>query len=134
MTEPKLINLFAPTESGETKYTGRFLGFIKDDEFNALMKNPDKVSTRLESKATQPIVEIASKFDDVVGYRLVMTIKKIDDRSVLRKMLFISERIDIIDSVVPSSTDKTNESEEMKTGKVTFRYTGGKNITAQEVS
>jgi len=129
MAEQKLIHLSTSTKDGVKKYTGRFLGFIKDDEFNALMKNPDKVSTRLESKATQPIVEVASKFDDVVGYRLVMTVKKIDGENILKKMLFISERIEIIDSVVPASD---TGDEKKKVGKVTFRSANQEDVIVQE--
>jgi len=109
----QLIELSTTIAGKERKYVGRFLGFIKDSEFNALIQNSDKVATRLESKATQPIMEVAAKFNEMIGHRLVMTVKKIDDTTVLKKMLFITEGLEVIDSVVPAK-DKEN-------GKVTFR-------------
>ena len=72
----KLIKLRTKVDGKETVFTGRFLGFIKDDEFNALVQNAKSVSSRLESKATQPIMEVAAKFDDVTGHRLVMTMSR----------------------------------------------------------
>jgi hypothetical protein len=91
------------TTVGEKKmiYTGRFLGFIKDDEFNALIQNTDEVGPKLESKPTQPLLEVASKFDNMAGYRLVMVVKTENGKSVLAKKLFISESLSMIVAVTP---------------------------------
>ena len=102
-----LIELSTTIAGKERKYVGRFLGFIKDDEFNALVQNSDKVSARLESKATQSIMEVAAKFSEMIGHRLVMTVKKMDDINVKKKMLFITEGLEIIDSVT-GGKDKEN--------------------------
>ena len=122
--DKQLIDLSTTVVGKERKYTGRFLGFITDSEFNALVQNPDKVPTRLESKATQPIMETAAKFDDVVGHRLVMTVKKVDDKDVFKKTLFITEGLEVIDSVVPRK-DK-------KLGKVTFKSCNEETIEVRE--
>ena len=121
----QLIDLSTTIAGKERKYTGRFLGFIKDDEFNALIQNADKVSTRLESKATQPIMEVATKFSEMIGHRLVMTVKKVDDKDVLNKTLFITEGLEVIDSVVPGK-DKEN-------GKVTFKSCSEEIIEVKEI-
>jgi len=121
MGKQSLINLFAK----DIKYTGRFLGFIKDDEFNALVQNAEKVSSRIESKATQPIMEIISKYSDMTGYRLTMAVKKIDDKHVDKKTLYISESLDMVDSVVPKSNEEP-------LGKITFTTNSKDTIIVQE--
>jgi hypothetical protein len=120
----QLINLSTKIAGKEYTYTGRFLGFIKDDEFNALVQKPGEVSTRLESKGTQPIMDVVGKFSTITGHRLVMTIKKVDDELINKKMLFISEGLDLIDSI-PAEKDKKN-------GKVTFKSVNDETIEVQE--
>jgi hypothetical protein len=94
-------NIILDTTIGnkDVKYVGRFLGFIKDDEFNALVDKPGKVAQRLESKASLPLVEIAKTKAKLNGCRLVMTIKKIDDEACFAKRLFVSGRLDFIKEV-----------------------------------
>ena len=120
----QLIDLSTEIAGKERKYTGRFLGFIKDSEFNALVQNPDKVATRLESKATQPIMDVVAKFSTITGHRLVMTVRKMDDVSVTKKMLFITEGLELIDSIA-AGKDKEN-------GKVTFKSVNDETIEVQE--
>lgn len=121
----QLIDLSVTIAGKERRYIGRFLGFIKDSEFNALIQNADKVATRLESKATQPIMEVAAKFSEMIGHRLVMTVKKVDDKDVLKKTLFITEGLEVIDSVVPRK-DKED-------GKVTFKSCNEEIIEVKEI-
>jgi hypothetical protein len=102
MSDKKLILLKTKIDDEEIEYTGRFLGFIKEDEFNALCQSTPEVSTKLESKATQDLIEVSKKFDNMTGYRLVMTVKKVGDKSVLKKTLFVSEDLDIITEVKPA--------------------------------
>ncbi len=120
----QLINLHMTIDQEEYEYTGRFLGFIKDDEFNALVQNTDKVAAKIESKATQSIMDVASAFSDMAGYRLVMTVKKIFNQSVPGKILLITDGLDVIDKVIPSSDDKP--------GKVGFQTLKQDIITVEE--
>jgi hypothetical protein len=125
MSDKKLILLKTKIDDEEIEYTGRFLGFIKEDEFNALCQSTSEVSTKLESKATQDLIEVSKKFDNMTGYRLVMTVKKVGDKSVLKKTLFVSEDLDIITEVKPAlGTDP---------GQVRIQANNGTNdITVQE--
>jgi hypothetical protein len=137
MSTQQLVKLVTTVDGKEQTYTGRFLGFIKDDEFNALVQKPDKVATRLESKATQSLMDVATKFDTMIGHRLVMTIKKIGDAEHVSKSLFITEGLTIIDSVTPRVDRKwdtvTAKYTEAAMGKVTFQVGGdGENIEVQE--
>lgn len=132
----KLVELTTTVDGKERKYVGRFLGFIKDDEFNGLVQNTDDVANRLESKATQPLTEVAAKFDDIAGHRFVMTVKKIDNETCLKKVLFITERLSMIDSVAPArdkTWDNTKQAYDPATpGKVTFQAGENDNIVVQE--
>ena len=126
--DQNLINLHKLVDGKERKYNGRFLGFIKDDEFNALIQNTKEVAPRLESKATQPLMEIVSKFDNMKGYRLVMTVRKIDKDDTLKKMLLVTEGLEMIDTVVPKTKNAKND----LIGQVTFQTADQDIIVVQE--
>jgi len=127
MSVQQQISLTMTVAGKERKYTGRFLGFIKDSQFNAMIQHPDEVPTRLESKATQPIMEIAAKFDEIMGHRLIMTVRKVDNENVLKKMLFITEGLEVINSVA-KGTGKDKD-----VGKVTFKSTSEEIIEVEEI-
>lgn len=120
-----LIELSTKVNGKDTIYTGRFLGFIKDDEFNALVQSTDNVAARLESKATLPIMDVAAKFDIMTGHRLIMTVKKVNGASTVKKTLFITEPLLMIDSVSPSSSAG-------KPGEVTFQAREDNSIVVRE--
>jgi len=93
------VELHYLVDKTEHKYVGRFLGFIKDDEFNAICQSK-KAASKIESKETRPLIEVCKMYDTLTGYRLVMVIKKINDTSVfVDKKLFISERLNYISLV-----------------------------------
>jgi len=132
MSKQQLIELVT-TESGkERKYLGRFLGFIKDDEFNALIQKTTDVSPRLESKNTQPLIEVAAKFDNMAGYRLIMVVKKIDGESTLKKLLYVSQGLTMIDSVTPRTEEDKEKKIEASPGAVTFQMDGDENLVVRE--
>lgn len=130
MSTKKFIKLKTKIDGEERIYKGRFLGFIKDDEFNALVQNAKEVGVKLESKATQPLLDVAAKFDSLTGYRLVMTVRSVGDKAgtmhnVPDKTLFITEGLDYISSVIPG---------EGKSGrKVILQGSDTEDITVQEV-
>jgi len=109
MADKDLIEL---TTENKT-YTGRFLGFMKDDEFNALVQNGDKVASRIETKATQDIMDTAIKFNDVSGHRLVMAVKEID-RATTNKKLFVSARLNVCRLVDPANGKVTLTTEDQE--------------------
>ena len=80
----------------EKIYEGRFLGFLKDDEFNALVQRVNDLAGRIESKPSQSIVEVARSVSDLPGTRLVMVVKKSGSETELRKKLLVSPRCDYI--------------------------------------
>lgn len=93
----KIIELTVELDNKEErKYTGRFLGFIKDDEFNALTQSKE-LAHKIESKETKSITSVCSAMDTLNGQRLVMTIKKINDVNINgSKKLFVSEKLNYI--------------------------------------
>jgi hypothetical protein len=94
------IELHCLADKKEYKYVGRFLGFIKDDEFNAICQSK-AAAGKIESKETKSLMDVCSKYDELTGYRIVMVIKKIDNRMITNKKLFVSERLSFISSVEP---------------------------------
>jgi hypothetical protein len=132
MSKQELIELCTTEDGKGRKYIGRFLGFIKDDEFNALVQNTDQVATRLESKATLSIMEIAAMFDNMAGHRLIMTVRKIDDKSVAKKTLYVTEGLTMINSVSPRTKEDKEKKTKASPGKVTFQAGENENIVVQE--
>jgi hypothetical protein len=124
MSKQNLIILTTKVKDKEQKLTGRFLGFIKDDEFNALYASTNDVASKLESKATQPIMDVVPKFDNMDGYRLVMTVRKVDEKTVIRKTLFVTEGLDMITEVKPGIGTEG--------GSVVLQAGGNSDITVQE--
>lgn len=89
-----MITAEIPLNGGETRtYTGRFLGLILDDQFNALVQEKD-VMRKIETRPSLPLCPVFMKNDNLSGHRFVMTVKKINGNSVAGKQLFVSERLD----------------------------------------
>jgi len=114
------VELHYPTDGTKPKYIGRFIGFIKDDEFNAICQSKNAAS-RIESKETKPLIGICTKHDTLKGYRIVMVIKKSNNISIPSKKLFISEKLDYISLI--------NKKEK----KVIFESEDGDNIVIREI-
>ena len=132
MSKQQLIELVTTEDGQEKKYVGRFLGFIKDDEFNALVQKTGDVSPRLESKGTQPLMEVVTKFDNMAGYRLIMAIKKIDGVATVKKLLYITKNLVMIDSVTPRIEEDKGKKIEASSGKVTFQVGNDENLVVKE--
>ena len=93
------ITLKIKLDDKNYEYVGRFLGFMKNDEFNAMVQNIDKVAGKIESRATQSLIEMARSVDNLPASRLVMTVKKFNGEEQLAKKLFVSPRCHFISSV-----------------------------------
>ena len=118
MASKNLITLTVPTAGGKDRiYEGRFLGFIKDDEFNAMAQEKD-AAAKVESRETKDMVGICRAMDDVEGMRLVLTAKKINGKNTKTKTLFISEKLTMI--------------REVSTTNVTFMLDNGDDMLAEE--
>lgn len=114
------VELHYLVDKTEHKYVGRFLGFIKDDEFNAICQSK-KAAQKVESKETKPLIEVCKNYDTLVGYRIVMVIKKTDGTSIIAKKLFISEKLNYISQV--NSKEK----------RATFVSESDNNLVMQEI-
>lgn len=95
MAKSPQVDLLTITGKQERKYTGRFLGFIKDDEFNALCHSKE-LANKIECKETQPLMGAIINRSNLSGYRLVLVVKKVNDTAVKDKRLFVSEKLDLI--------------------------------------
>ena len=84
-------------------YEGRCLGLMTPAEYAALIEQP-KLRSKLWTGETVPIGAI-SEINDVSDLRLVMTLKKRGSVEVFKKVLFISEPLDIVCHVAKDKTD-----------------------------
>lgn len=132
MSKQQLIELSVTEDGQERKYVGRFLGFIKDDEFNALIQKPSDVSPRLESKNTQDLMKVAAKFDNMAGFRLIMAVKKVDNEAAVKKLLYVTRGLAMIDSVTQRVEEDKGKKIEASPGKVTFQTDDDDNLIALE--
>jgi len=75
--------------------TGRFLGMIDDKEFATILNNR-KLQNKLFSAESKPIADIETMDTDIDGLRILIAVRKIDDKDTLRKTLFISEPLEMV--------------------------------------
>lgn len=101
------------------KYSGRFLGFIKDDEFNAICHSKE-LASKIECGETQSLMGSIANRSNLSGHRLVLVVKKVNDVVIKGKRLFISEKLDYISG------------EDEKERKVTFTGPDKSTIVMQE--
>lgn len=77
-------------------YEGRLLGLIDDKQFHALMTRK-AFQNKVFCCATVPLEEIRTSCRaGFNGLRLVLTIRKIDDKTVGGKHMFVTERLSYI--------------------------------------
>ena len=120
---PKRVELITSVNLEDRKYTGRFLGFIKDDEFNA-MCDSKACAAKIESKETESLMDVCldrSGDKDLSGLRIVLATKEIDGKTAKAKSLFISEKLKNIGFF------------ETQSRRVTFLTKSNKRITMQEI-
>jgi len=114
------VELHCLVDKKEYKYVGRFIGLIKDDEFNAICQSK-KAASKIESKETKSLMDVCLKYDSLTGYRAILVIRKVNDTTTHKKKLFVSERLDFISAVSPG----TNEA--------VFISENGDNLTIREI-
>jgi hypothetical protein len=78
---------------------GRFLGFVKDDEFNAIMNNPKDLGQKIWTRPTIGLTSTLARHHPA-GLRLVMTMRLEDGKDVTaNRQLFITDRISMVSTV-----------------------------------
>ena len=99
-TERKLVNVSIYGTEDQLQYTGRCLGLLTPKEYCGLV-NDKSLWTRLFTVPTKTLAAI-SELDDIEGLRLAIAVKKKgeNEEEVLRKMLFITEPLDLISQIV----------------------------------
>ena len=84
------------------RYKGRFIGFLKDDEFNSLVQNSIGLGGRIETKETKELMKLAATLPNLLGCRLVMTIRQKNGKEVYGKRLLVSGKLDYVSEVSPA--------------------------------
>jgi hypothetical protein len=90
------------TTINDIVYIGRFLGFLKDDEYQKMVGNPI-IASRIESKEGRSLLRTCSKLEDegfLHGVRFVIALRKRANKSAYKNLL-ISERLSYISEVRP---------------------------------
>lgn len=95
MSKSPQVELLTVVGEKEQTYTGRFLGFIKDDEFNALCHSKE-LASKIECRETQSLMSSIANRVRLNGYRIVLVVRKVNDVNVKDKKLYISEKLDLI--------------------------------------
>lgn len=89
------VELITSVNLENRKYIGRFLGFVKDDEFNAICDSK-ACAAKIESKETIPLLDVClghAGHKDLAGLRIVLATKEIDGKITKAKSLFVSEKL-----------------------------------------
>lgn len=107
MSKIKNINLEIDLDDGGSRtYTGRFLGFVKPDEFNALVQE-EEAARKIETRPSVDFIKVFSAFEtgkkEFLSWRIVLATKTINGEPAGEKKLFVSEPLDILASL---STEK----------------------------
>lgn len=89
-----VVNLYGHQSQIDKQYSGRLLGLITSEEFNALIKNKS-LQTKFLTSETVGIKEINDNYSELNGLRIVVAVKKIGDTEVT-KQLFVSEPLNMI--------------------------------------
>jgi hypothetical protein len=79
-------------------YEGRLLGCISEKEYLATIES-EELQKKMLSVETTPCVAIAD-IDNIEDLRLVLAIKKKNNKEVTGKKLFITEPIDFVSNIV----------------------------------
>jgi hypothetical protein len=99
----KMIRVDLFTGKLEKQYYGRLLGLINDDEFNSILKSSE-LKKRVETKETIQLSDITNNHQDIDGFRMVMTVKKVNCKDITEPKLFISERLTFVSYVQPEGS------------------------------
>lgn len=103
MSKKSTVTAEIPLEGNDSRtYTGRLLGLIKDDEFNALVQKVEAMK-KVETRPTVALCPMFMEYDEVVGHRFVLATRKINGADVQGKKMFISERLDEVSEVNPNT-------------------------------
>jgi hypothetical protein len=97
------VNLYSAQDNIDKEYQGRMLGFITGEEFNALLKNK-QLQTKFLTVESVPIEDIVKNYSVLNGLRLVVAVKKIDEKDVI-KQLFVSEPLDTVSYYYPDKKE-----------------------------
>lgn len=90
---------FITVETDEgTRYYGRLLGLIDDAEFHHTINNRG-IQNKTYSVETKSLKDLIENYGNLEGLRIVVALKKIDDQEICEKLLFISEKLEMITNV-----------------------------------
>ena len=93
------INIHVSEDNISKGYQGRLLGLITGKEFNTLLKSK-RLQIKFLTTESISISDIGDNYGSLGGLRLVVAVKKIDDKEVI-KQLFVSEPLSTVNHYYP---------------------------------
>ncbi len=78
-------------------YYGRLLGIVNDHEFAAMIGD-STLQKKCITKGTKPLSDIANNWYDLIGYRMVLALKKVNGVDV-HKRLLITDKLGLVSFV-----------------------------------
>lgn len=114
------ISLFKTLERGGSGkiYEGRLLGLINDEQFAVLMREKEIQNKFLTTEAAS-LREIVDAHKKMNGLRLVMAVKKIDEKNV-DKHIFVSEKLELISTSAQTDSTTCKDTEAAFTGEESY--------------
>lgn len=94
----KVVEIEVYNNGNPLCYEGRLLGCISEKEYLATIGS-EELQKKMLSVETTPCMAIAD-IDNIEDLRLVLAIKKKNNKEVLGKKLFITEPIDFVSNIV----------------------------------
>jgi hypothetical protein len=104
MAKKKTITTTINVHGREVMYTGRFLGFLKAEEYLKAIGNA-QITSRIESKESKNLIRGCAKLALLLnGARFVLALSKRGEKAVSKKLL-ISEPLDFVCQIKPESRE-----------------------------
>ena len=99
MSGKKIVEFEIYKDDGkQTSYTGRMLGFVTANEYNAALRDL-KIAKRLSTVETTTVKELG-KIADIENLRFAVMLRTKNGVPVVGKKLFFSERLSITSNLI----------------------------------
>lgn len=99
------LNLYTGTRKS---YIGRFLGFLREEEWAKTLGNPE-ITSRIETRPSQSLIACCKKVNEnnwgLKGIRFVLSIKESGGKPAIIKFLLISDKLNYISEMKPDTRE-----------------------------
>ena len=97
MAKKRIVKTILHIKEVPIAYTGRFLGFLRPNEYAKTIGN-SAITSRMETKTTKSLFNVCHRMGNLCSARFVLALKERDGKTVNKKLL-ISEPMDFISEI-----------------------------------